>query len=574
VKKLWCFAAVLLLFALSAQGEVIKLRDGSELKGEIVSQTKTEVRLKLDDIEISIAGDEIVSIDGREYKTDINAMYQEQLDALAPTDADGHFRLAEWCGKKGLKDKREELIAKTLEIDPSHPGANKVVGNVFRDGRWQTPAQLRAQGLVFYRGRWMTKDEMNAAKGLVRHMGTWVTKQRQQQIIDRTFSRYVGMRTHKVCDLMRECMRIELFNRLKLTKEQMQELFPTFGEAENRRQEYLRRRNEINEYVEEKYLALKEAIMFGVIVSFDKPKEIRQAEGPAVDAEYKLIRQKKGYNEVLGNYMPQVFRVLTHKQKLTVYMKYCACCHQMNKCSECAQCHSGQGGMPAGVKANPAALQALTEARAMSTAEFIKKKEKLMKPFIRPVTDARSKAELREKEKAERESVCSVFEEARKISDTEFEKRKFLMSAQLGARGELERARIAVTNEMNLMKRMKASAKSKGMWVDCLFDGTFYNLLASRLGKRTVAKVMKAKLKEKEVPMGLVEVTHERSGRALLERICTQCHTLERIMKARKDPGCWAGTVKKMTSSLPEEDKKYKNQLVEYLVELELKKVR
>jgi len=564
---------VCLLAALPAQGEVIKLRDGSELEGKIVERTKTAIRLKLDDVEISIEGDQIVSIDGKEYKVDVNAMLEERLSSVKPGDADGLYEVAVWCNSKGLTEKRDELVKKTLEINPQHPGANRMVGNVFRNGKWWTPDELKKQGLVLYRGKWMTKDEMKAAQGMVKHMGTWVTKERREQLVGRTFSRYANMmQTHAVRDLMQECMRIELFNRLKLTKEQMEEMFPLFVEAENRRQEYIRRRNEINEYVEEKYLALKEAIMFGVIVSFDKPKEIREAEGPAVDAEYKLKRQRAGYCNTAGELARKVVAMMTREQKLTCYMKYCACCHQMSKCTECQQCHTGQGGLPMGMKPDPVALQALTEVRAMSAKEWMKKMDKVTAPFIRPVTDARSKSEFQEKEKAERESVCAIFEEARKLSETEFEKRKFLMAAQLGACNELERAQMLVEAEKMFKHKLMANQASKGMWASCLFDGTFYNLMMQRLGKAKVAKVIKKRLQEKAAPEGLVEVTHNVSGKALVNRICTQCHTLERVMKARKDAECWGKTLNMMMSSIPEEDKKYKQAILEYLVALEEKK--
>jgi len=571
MRKIAVSAIALLAFLLCglSSAEVIKLRDGSELRGKILSRSKTEVRVELDGVEISISGEEIVSIDNEKFEADVNAMYEEQLSKIAPDDADGFFRLAEWCASHGLTDKRKELLKRVLEIDPNHEGANKAVGNVFRDGRWQTPEELKKQGLVFYNGKWMTKDEYNAARGMVKHMGVWVSKEERDKLLGRTFSRYYNfMETHAVHDLMRECMRINLFNKLAFTREQMEQMFPIFLEAEDRRQEYLRRRDEINAYVEEKYLALREAVMFGVIVSFDTPKEIKEAQGPAVDAEYRLLRQKNGYCETLGNMLPEVFEIWTSKQKWTAIHHYCRCCHQRSQCSECGRCHTGQGGLPMGVKPSEEGLQALLEVRQMSATEFARKKEKLIDRFARPITNAKSKAELKDKIKHERMSVGMVFEKARDLSDTEFEKQKFILAAQLGARDELERARIEVDSLMKQMALMKREGKTKAMWVDCLFDGTFYNLLASKLGRAKIVKLQKKRIKEKGGPMELVE----RSSvvvdkRALFNRICTQCHTLDRINAAHFSPEMWEMMVCRMMSSLSEEDKRHKQTILEYIIE-------
>src|SRR5690606_197268 len=107
--------------------------------------------------------------------------------ALAKDDADGHFELARFAEERRLRKQHQELLAKVLEIDPQHEGANQALGHVKYKGRWVSPTerdrleqesraeQMRAQGLVLHDGRWVTPEEQEKlAQGLVLHEGEWL----------------------------------------------------------------------------------------------------------------------------------------------------------------------------------------------------------------------------------------------------------------------------------------------------------------------------------------------------------------------------------------------------------------
>ena len=79
---------VILVMGFSAYGATIKLKDGSELEGEIIEKGKTVVKIRIEGgLELEIDGDKIESVGGQKYTVDKRAAYEEQLQALDDTSA-------------------------------------------------------------------------------------------------------------------------------------------------------------------------------------------------------------------------------------------------------------------------------------------------------------------------------------------------------------------------------------------------------------------------------------------------------------------------------------------------------
>src|SRR5262245_31985348 len=69
------------------------------------------------------------------------AAYQA-AQATVGRDAEAHVRLALWCESHGLlAERRKHLMMATL-IDPEHPTARGLLGQVSDEGRWRKPEEM------------------------------------------------------------------------------------------------------------------------------------------------------------------------------------------------------------------------------------------------------------------------------------------------------------------------------------------------------------------------------------------------------------------------------------------------
>ena len=172
-----------------AAADVVHLKSGGELTGEIVEETSTHVvistrfgkqRLERSKIARIVKGD-----------TPEQAI-KKRLAALDPADAEGRFALYEEAKKARLRKLAEELLSATLAADDQHKGANEGHGvECSTAASYVTPAErdrlekearaeeMRAQGLVEFEGRFVTPEEKSKLeKGLVLRDGEWMTEGR------------------------------------------------------------------------------------------------------------------------------------------------------------------------------------------------------------------------------------------------------------------------------------------------------------------------------------------------------------------------------------------------------------
>ncbi len=150
--------APLLLFALAAFAcaDEVHLRDGRVIEGKVSEEGDT-IRVQGEHGSVSFRRDQVLSIThGPTHREE----YASRLAALADTDAEGHFQLASWCEAVGLMRERDKELARTLEIDSQHEGANQILGRVKWQGKWMTAEEAAdAQGLVNWGGQWIPREE-------------------------------------------------------------------------------------------------------------------------------------------------------------------------------------------------------------------------------------------------------------------------------------------------------------------------------------------------------------------------------------------------------------------------------
>ena len=342
-----------------AHANVIQLRDGSKLKGELLKRPTTELHLKVDGLDLFVPKKDVAAIDGKDLATDYTGMLQERLDALAPGDADARYQLALWCGEHGLKEDMKKLLAEVTELAPWHELANAKLGKIKHNGLWWTHQELLDKGLVEYQGQWMTQKERDELKGKVRYLSQWVSKKDKELLEERKYSQWKSSSTsHKLYDIQCDIRVLRFINRLDVPKRQMRELMKVLAKPEAERMGFLDKRHEINAECEVAWLRLKEAAMFGVIDSFNVERSIEGAAGMAEKA-WKGLRTAYVHRMML--HTEEFVKALTTKQRQEVMYGLCGDCHCATKTSAwveppeqikrsdkyCARrgCHPGGKGM-------------------------------------------------------------------------------------------------------------------------------------------------------------------------------------------------------------------------------------
>ena len=131
---------VLGMWAVAAWGETIALKDGSRIVGKITAQSGTEVTVNVMGAETKVSGEEIKAIDGRPFACDFKTIYKAKATGLQPKDGEGHYQLALWCEKNGLKVEMKAELLRVLEVNPKHEGANQKLGRV---SNWVVDGDLK-----------------------------------------------------------------------------------------------------------------------------------------------------------------------------------------------------------------------------------------------------------------------------------------------------------------------------------------------------------------------------------------------------------------------------------------------
>ncbi|MCZ7649026.1 MAG: hypothetical protein M5U26_27850 [Planctomycetota bacterium] len=127
------------------------LKNGTILEGELVNYTPQQAEVV---INTGIRSTTLQRGQIRQVQLD-DASRQEfarQFNALDAKDAKGHFELYKWAKSKRMYSFADQALQTTLKADPQHAQARKVLGHVYRDGRWlsaeeaaKLPASAKAE---------------------------------------------------------------------------------------------------------------------------------------------------------------------------------------------------------------------------------------------------------------------------------------------------------------------------------------------------------------------------------------------------------------------------------------------
>jgi cytochrome c5 len=526
---------------LSAWSEVIELKDGSKIEGKITAKSGTEVMVTTEGIEVRISGDEIKAINGLPFTCDYKAAFEQKCAGLSPADIEGHFKLALWCEEHKLKDDMNAELERVLAIDPNHEGANKKMGRLLFKGEWRTPDDLKKLGFVRKDGKWMTPDEVAEAEGKVTYKGNWVREEDRKRLDARQFSRYTdantGFATHTVCELNREILAIGLLNMWNPTPQQLKQMWAVLNEAEADRQVFMQKRNEIAEEIESAWVALRNEALKGVVDSFNQDRAVEARAGGAEKA-YKSLH--KGMDFKLNTHTEKFMSILTPGQKSDFQGKYCNMCHSASVTK------GAFGGRE--LRGTQAGVDFLNRVRSLSEDEFNAKKcdlsEEALKKFGKGPQTLLGKKAVRSGKRseqdmdAEEKTVCGVLKRARLMGDSEWERKKFNVAAELEGRNQEERLRASASNAEREMGGLTSNVKMMGMVSSALFDGALRKAVGDKLGIPREQQVVKGK--------GELAAPEYKDGQTAFQAMCTMCHSTERINKATKDAVGWRETVEMM----------------------------
>lgn len=137
---------VALLCPTPGAGDVVQLKNGNRLEGQIVRATETEVTIKLRHGTITVQRSEVQSI---ERKLTPEQEYRKRLAALEMEDVAGHYKLAEFCLAQGLTTDAIRELRRILNVDPHYAPAKAKLRQIFdRDAAalYERAARLARRG--------------------------------------------------------------------------------------------------------------------------------------------------------------------------------------------------------------------------------------------------------------------------------------------------------------------------------------------------------------------------------------------------------------------------------------------
>lgn len=156
-------ALVALLPTIPCRADIIILRDGSRLEGEIIGEEdgKLKVRVRRAAV-VEVPAKDVKKIERKLTKWQ---ELDQRRKKLGGKDTAGRMALAKWCKKNFLTKQARALYEEVIKIDPNHVVARAALGYVKHEGQWILEADFyKAQGFVKHKGQWISKDEADRLK--------------------------------------------------------------------------------------------------------------------------------------------------------------------------------------------------------------------------------------------------------------------------------------------------------------------------------------------------------------------------------------------------------------------------
>lgn len=141
LRGLHAIFALLLVDGGAARADYFHLIEGGRIEGEVVSETEETYTIRtamgVFDIEKARVVERVISVSPW-------ARYEAEK-SKHPDTADGHFAMAQWCRRNGLRADQKTHLTRAIELDPNHADARSALGYVLQDGRWVLPQKKRAR---------------------------------------------------------------------------------------------------------------------------------------------------------------------------------------------------------------------------------------------------------------------------------------------------------------------------------------------------------------------------------------------------------------------------------------------
>ena len=151
------FVLPFLLLAVPAAADVVVLRGGGEVRGEVVERRPDAVVLEVGPGRLTLPLSRVERIvTGSSPLSE----YRARAAALSPLDARGWLSLGHWAASRSLLTQARESYERVLALDPANAEAHAGLGHVLVGGRWLPASEAnRARGLVPFEGAWITPGE-------------------------------------------------------------------------------------------------------------------------------------------------------------------------------------------------------------------------------------------------------------------------------------------------------------------------------------------------------------------------------------------------------------------------------
>jgi hypothetical protein len=177
----WATGLIAVALCTEASADLVKLNNGGELRGKIVSSADNKERIRLETMTGAVVVVEKTQVQFVTNRSLAIEEYETQSKQIEDT-VDAHWELSEWCRQKGLTKQREAQLIRVTELAPDHDKAQSILGRVWHQGAWIDRDELmKSQGYVKYKNKYITPQELevieNTAEELDREKG-WFQKVR------------------------------------------------------------------------------------------------------------------------------------------------------------------------------------------------------------------------------------------------------------------------------------------------------------------------------------------------------------------------------------------------------------
>ncbi|MCX7702540.1 MAG: hypothetical protein N2234_00335 [Planctomycetota bacterium] len=154
------FVIFVCVLASFISADVVKRKDGTRVKGRVISEDEDGVSVATDFGVVKIPKTDVAEI---VKEPTLREQYETKLKETPAEDAKAQYELGLWCKNNGMKVEARYHFLKAIENDPDAAEARRELGYVFYGGRWVHETELKkileGSDLVIHNGRVMTKEE-------------------------------------------------------------------------------------------------------------------------------------------------------------------------------------------------------------------------------------------------------------------------------------------------------------------------------------------------------------------------------------------------------------------------------